>query len=154
MLEGPDVDAAIVEIGGTVGDIESQPFLEAIRQVGAERGRQNVMVSASATDRYASWSPTYLPTRAMVTAPAGCSLFCNIPVDHAIPNLTAELLYEVPLMLEREGLADVVVRRLGLICHAPDLTEWATMVHRAKHPAGAAWCRPWPSPLPGRASGR
>ena len=64
------------------------------------------------------------------------SLFCNIPVENAIPNLTAELLYEVPLMLEREGLADVVVRRLGLICHMPDLTEWATMVHRAKHPSG------------------
>src|SRR5699024_417280 len=64
------------------------------------------------------------------------SLFCNIPVENAIPNLTADLLYEVPLMLEREGLADVVVRRLGLICHAPDLTEWATMVHRAKHPKG------------------
>ncbi|MDE7053413.1 MAG: CTP synthase, partial [Oscillospiraceae bacterium] len=64
------------------------------------------------------------------------SLFCNIPVENAIPNLTAGLLYEVPLMLEREGLADVVVRRLGLICHMPDLTEWATMVHRAKHPSG------------------
>ena len=63
-------------------------------------------------------------------------MFCNIPVDHAIPNLTAELLYEVPLMLEREGLADVVVRRLGLICHMPDLTEWATMVHKARHPTG------------------
>ena len=57
-------------------------------------------------------------------------------MENAIPNLTAELLYEVPLMLEREGLADVVVRRLGLICHMPDLTEWATMVHRAKHPSG------------------
>lgn len=64
------------------------------------------------------------------------SLFCNIP-KNAIPNLTAEVLYEVPLMLEREGLADVVVRRLGLICHMPDLpTEWATMVHRAKNPQG------------------
>ncbi len=64
------------------------------------------------------------------------SLFCNIPADHAIPNLTADILYEVPLMLEREGLADVVVRRLGLICHSPDLTEWATMVHRAKNVHG------------------
>ncbi|MCQ4808361.1 hypothetical protein NE626_16540, partial [Intestinimonas massiliensis] len=54
------------------------------------------------------------------------SLFCNIPRENTIPNLTADLLYDVPLMLEREGLADVVVRRLGLICHAPDLTEWAT----------------------------
>ena len=61
------------------------------------------------------------------------ALFCNIPVENAIPNLTADILYEVPLMLEREGLANVVVRRLGLICHAPDLTEWATMVHRAKN---------------------
>ena len=70
------------------------------------------------------------------------SLFCNIPVENAIPNLTADLLYEVPLMLEREGLADVVVRRLGLICHMPDLTEWATMVHRAKHPQGGCDHRP------------
>ena len=65
------------------------------------------------------------------------SLFCNIPADHAIPNLTADLLYEVPLMLEREGLADVVVRRLGLCCPPPDLTEWADMVRRAKCPVGA-----------------
>ena len=57
-------------------------------------------------------------------------------MENAIPNLTAPILYEVPLMLEREGLADVVVRRLGLICYAPDLTEWATMVHRAKNPSG------------------
>ena len=64
------------------------------------------------------------------------SLFCNIPRECAIPNLTASILYEVPLLLEKAGLADAVVRRLGLICHAPDLTEWATMVHRAKHPEG------------------
>ena len=68
---------------------------------------------------------------------AKIALFCNIPRENAIPNLTAPVLYEVPLMLEREGLADVVVRRLGLICHMPDLTEWATMVHRAKHPQGS-----------------
>ena len=65
------------------------------------------------------------------------SLFCNIPRESAIPNLTADILYDVPLMLERAGLADVVVRRLGLICHAPDLTEWATMVHRAQNPRGS-----------------
>ena len=57
-------------------------------------------------------------------------------MENAIPNLTAPILYEVPLMLEREGLGDVVVRRLGLICHAPDLTEWATMVYRAKNCRG------------------
>ena len=161
-LEAPDVDAAIVEIGGTVGDIESQPFLEAIRQVAAERGRQNVMfihvslivsipgsgeLKSKPTQHSAKEllglgiQPDVIMCRSDSPIPQEIldkiSLFCNIPADHAIPNLTAELLYEVPLMLEREGLADVVVRRLGLICHAPDLTEWATMVHKAKHPQGS-----------------
>ena len=161
-LEAPDVDAAIVEIGGTVGDIESQPFLEAIRQVGAERGRQNVMfihvslivsipgsgeLKSKPTQHSAKEllslgiQPDVIMCRSDSPIPREIldkiSLFCNIPADHAIPNLTAELLYEVPLMLEREGLADVVVRRLGLICHAPDLTEWTAMVHRAKRPEGS-----------------
>ena len=160
-LDTPDTDVAIVEIGGTVGDIESQPFLEAIRQVCAERGRQNVMfihvsliVSIPGSGELKS-KPTQHSAKELLSlgiqpdvivcrsdAPVGkdildkISLFCNIPADHAIPNLTADILYEVPLMLEREGLADVVVRRLGLICHSPDLTEWATMVHRAKNVHG------------------
>ena len=160
-LDTPDTDVAIVEIGGTVGDIESQPFLESIRQVAAERGRNNVMfihvsliVSIPGTGELKS-KPTQHSAKELLSLGiqpdvimCRCdrpvpreilekiSLFCNIPVENAIPNLTAELLYEVPLMLEREGLADVVVRRLGLICHMPDLTEWATMVHRAKHPSG------------------
>ena len=160
-LEGEGADVAIVEIGGTVGDIESQPFLEAIRQVAAERGRQNVMfihvslivsipgsgeLKSKPTQHSAKEllslgiQPDVIMCRSDSPIPQEIldkiSLFCTIPADHAIPNLTAELLYEVPLMLEREGLADVVVRRLGLICHAPDLTEWATMVHRARHPSG------------------
>lgn len=144
-----------------MGDIESQPFLESIRQVAAERGRQNVMfihvsliVSIPGTGELKS-KPTQHSAKELLSlgiqpdviicrsdAPVPkdilekISLFCNIPVENAIPNLTADILYEVPLMLEREGLADVVVRRLGLICHMPDLTEWATMVHRAKHPTG------------------
>lgn len=156
-LDTPDTDVAIVEIGGTVGDIESQPFLEAIRQVASERGRQNVMfihvsliVSIPGSGELKS-KPTQHSAKELLSlgiqpdvimcrsdAPVSreilekIALFCNIPVENAIPNLTADILYEVPLMLEREGLADVVVRRLGLICHAPDLTEWATMVHRAK----------------------
>ena len=160
-LDTPDTDVAIVEIGGTVGDIEAQPFLESIRQVAAERGRQNVMfihvsliVSIPGTGELKS-KPTQHSAKELLSlgiqpdviicrsdAPVPkdilekISLFCNIPVENAIPNLTADILYEVPLMLEREGLADVVVRRLGLICHMPDLTEWATMVHRAKHPTG------------------
>ena len=161
-LDTPDTDVAIVEIGGTVGDIESQPFLESIRQIAAERGRHNVMflhvsliVSIPGTGELTS-KPTQHSAKELLSlgiqpdviicrsdAPVPrdilekISLFCNIPVENAIPNLTAPVLYEVPLMLEREGLADVVVRRLGLICHMPDLTEWATMVHRAKHPQGS-----------------
>ena len=160
-LEGEDADVAIVEIGGTVGDIESQPFLEAIRQVAAERGRQNVMfihvslivaipgsgeLKSKPTQHSAKEllslgiQPDVILCRSDAPIPQDIldkiALFCNIPVDHAIPNLTAPILYEVPLMLEREGLADAVVRRLGLICHAPDLTEWATMVHRAKNVCG------------------
>ena len=161
-LDTPDTDVAIVEIGGTVGDIESQPFLESIRQLAAERGRHNVMflhvsliVSIPGTGELKS-KPTQHSAKELLSlgiqpdviicrsdAPVPrdilekISLFCNIPVENAIPNLTAPVLYEVPLMLEREGLADVVVRRLGLICHMPDLTEWATMVHRAKHPQGS-----------------
>ncbi|MDE6900328.1 MAG: CTP synthase [Oscillospiraceae bacterium] len=161
-LDTPETDVAIVEIGGTVGDIESQPFLESIRQVAAERGRHNVMfihvsliVSIPGTGELKS-KPTQHSAKELLSlgiqpdvilcrsdAPVPreilekISLFCSIPVENAIPNLTAELLYEAPLMLEREGLADVVVRRLGLICHMPDLTEWADMVHRAKNPSGA-----------------
>ena len=144
-LDTPDTDVAIVEIGGT-----------------AERGRHNVMflhvsliVSIPGTGELKS-KPTQHSAKELLSlgiqpdviicrsdAPVPrdilekISLFCNIPVENAIPNLTAPVLYEVPLMLEREGLADVVVRRLGLICHMPDLTEWATMVHRAKHPQGS-----------------
>ena len=160
-LEGEDTDVAIVEIGGTVGDIESQPFLEAIRQVAAERGRQNVMfihvslivsipgsgeLKSKPTQHSAKEllslgiQPDVIMCRCDQPIPRDIlekiSLFCNIPVENAIPNLTAPILYEVPLMLEREGLGDVVVRRLGLICHAPDLTEWATMVYRAKNCTG------------------
>ncbi|MCI8422635.1 MAG: CTP synthase [Lawsonibacter sp.] len=161
-LDTPDTDVAIVEIGGTVGDIESQPFLEAIRQVAAERGRHRVMflhvslivsipgsgeLKSKPTQHSAKEllslgiQPDVIVCRSDAPIPRDIrekiSLFCSVPPDHVIGNLTAVLLYEVPLMLEREGLADVVVRRLGLICPTPDLTEWATMVQRAKHPQGA-----------------
>ena len=60
------------------------------------------------------------------------SMFCNIPVENAIPNLTAPILYEVPLMLEKEGLGNVVCKHLKLNVPEPDLTEWTQMVERAK----------------------
>ena len=160
-LEGPEADVAIVEIGGTVGDIESQPFLEAIRQVAAERGRDNVMflhvslvVSIPGTGELKSKptqhsakellslgiQPDVIVCRSDAPIPSEIrdkiSLFCGIPRENVIPNLNADLLYEAPLMLEQEGLADAVIRRLGLSCQRPDLTEWTDMVHRAKDPRG------------------
>ncbi len=160
-LDNPDTDAAIVEIGGTVGDIESQPFLEAIRQVAAERGRNHVMfihvsliVAIPGTGELKSKptqhsakellslgiQPDVIVCRSDAPVPGEIldkiALFCSVPRENVIPNLTAGLLYEVPLMLEREGLSDAVIRRLGLTGRTPDLTEWADMVHRAKNPAG------------------
>ena len=152
-----DVDVVITEIGGTVGDIESQPFLEAIRQVASEVGRQDVMylhvslvVAIPGSDELKSKptqhsvkellglgiQPDVIVCRSEYPLPDDLrkkiSLFCNIPPENVIPNLTAESLYEVPLMLEREGLAAAVCRRLGLTATPPDLTEWTAMVKREK----------------------
>ena len=150
-------DVVITEIGGTVGDIESRAFFEAIRQVASEVGRQNVMyihvsliVSIPGSNELKS-KPTQNSVKDMLTLgiqpdvivcrsdeeiPKSLrqkiSLFCNVPVENVIPNLTAPILYEIPLMLENEGLADVVCKHLGLEGAAPDLTEWRTMVERAK----------------------
>ena len=156
-LDTPDTDVAIVEIGGTVGDIESQPFLESIRQVAAERGRQNVMfihvsliVTIPGSGEQKS-KPTQHSCKELLTIGIQpdvimcradqpvtedilnkISMFCNIPVENAIPNLTAPILYEVPLMLEKEGLGNVVCKHLKLNVPEPDLTEWTQMVERAK----------------------
>ena len=156
-----DTDVVITEIGGTVGDIESQPFLEAIRQVALEVGRQDVMfihvsliVSIPGSGELKSKptqhsckellsigiQPDIIMCRSDYEIPGDIldkiSLFCNIPKENAIPNLTAPILYEVPLMLEKAGLADVTCRRLGLNCQKPDLSEWAAMVERAKNVHG------------------
>ncbi|MCB7050462.1 CTP synthase [Intestinimonas butyriciproducens] len=150
-----DVDVVITEIGGTVGDIESQPFLEAIRQVSAEVGRQDVMyihvslivaipgsneLKSKPTQHSAKEllalgiQPDVIVCRSEHEVPEDIrnkiSLFCNIPPENVIPNLTAPSLYEVPLMLEKEGLAAVVCRRLGLTAAPPDLAEWTAMVER------------------------
>ncbi len=157
----PDIDVVITEIGGTVGDIESQPFLEAIRQVAVEVGRQNVLYlhvslivaipgSGELKSKPTQHSvkellglgiqPDVILCRADGEVPREVrdkiSLFCNIPPEQVIPNLTASILYEVPLLLEREGLGRVVCRRLGLTAEEPELTEWRTMVERARHPQG------------------
>ncbi len=155
------VDVVITEIGGTVGDIESQPFLEAIRQVAAEVGRRNVLylhvsliVSIPGTGELKSKptqhsvkellslgiQPDVILCRADGAIPEEVqdkiALFCNVPAEHVIPNATAPLLYEVPLLLEEAGLARAVCGALDLPERVPDLDGWRTMVERAKHPAG------------------
>ncbi len=156
-MESDDVDVLISEIGGTVGDIESQPFLEAIRQVAVEKGRQNVLyihvpliVQIPGSGELKS-KPTQHSVKELLSVGIQpdilvcrtdaeisedvrhkIALFCNVEPDCVIQNLTAQTLYEAPLLLEREGLADCVCRKLGLGNTPPDLAEWTAMVHRIK----------------------
>ena len=156
-MEAPDVDVVITEIGGTVGDIESQPFLEAIRQVAAERGRENVLflhvsliVQIPGSGELKS-KPTQHSVKELLSlgiqpdvlvcrcdAPITedirrkIALFCNVEPESVIQNSTAETLYEVPLLMAREGLDRVVCRKLGLETAPLDLTEWSALVSRIK----------------------
>ena len=152
-----DVDVVISEIGGTVGDIESQPFLEAIRQVASERPHGDVVfihvpliVQIPGSGELKS-KPTQHSVKGLLSlgiqpdvlvcrcdAPITedirqkIALFCNVEPDCVIQNTTASTLYEVPLLMAREGLDEVVCRKLGLITHQPDLREWSAMVRREK----------------------
>jgi len=151
-------DVVIVEIGGTVGDIESLPFLEAIRQISADVGRDNCMyvhvtmvphlsVSGELKSKPTQHSvkellglgiqPDMIICRTEIHMDdefkAKIGLFCNISSDFVIENNNVETLYEVPLMLERQDVSRKVCSRLKLNCGAPDLTEWEEMVHRAKN---------------------
>lgn len=152
-----DAEVVIVEIGGTVGDIESLPFLEAIRQMRSDVGRDNVMYLHVTLVPYLGKSgelktkPTQhsvkelrgigiqpdviicrseLPLSAEIKAKL--ALFCDIQEDHVIENLDADSIYEVPLMLERQHLDDIVISRLGLTCGPPDLKDWRQLVHQIK----------------------
>ena len=148
-------DVVITEIGGTVGDIESQPFLEAIRQVAADKGRENVLyihvpliVSIPGSGELKS-KPTQHSVKELLSVGIQpdilvcrtdtpitpdirqkLALFCNVEPDCVIANRTAPTLYEVPLLLEHEGLCRVVCRKLGLSCGEPDLAEWQALVQR------------------------
>ncbi len=151
-------DVVITEIGGTVGDIESLPFLEAIRQVATDVGRENVMYIHVTLVPFLGKSGELKtkPTQHSVKELRGIGiqpdvivcrtekhlskdlkdkigLFCNIPGEWVIQNMDAEVLYEVPLMLEKEGLADIVCKRLHLECGKPDLREWQDMVDKEKN---------------------
>ena len=150
-----NADIVISEIGGTVGDIESQPFLEAIRQVAAERGRENVLfihvpliVTIPGSGELKS-KPTQHSVKELLSEGIQpdvlvvrtdepitddirrkIALFCNVEPDCVIQNATASTLYEVPLLLEHEGLCRVVCRKLHLDCGEPDMTEWRALVNK------------------------
>lgn len=150
---------AIIEVGGTAGDIESQPFLEAIRQFQHEVGKENAVFIHVTLVPYlkASGELKTKPTQASVKELQGMglwpdvlvcrsehplsrelkekiALFCNVPADHVLQNLDVEYLYEAPLAMEKENLAQVVCQSLHLPCPEPDLEEWKDMVERLKHP--------------------
>lgn len=150
-------DIVITEIGGTVGDIESTPYLEAIRQVSTEVGKENCMyihltlVPCITTSGEQKSKPTQHSVKELLSLGiqpdmivcrtekpledglAGkIALFCNISEECVIPNLDLDTLYEVPLALEDEGLAKMVCKRLGLEEREPDLEDWKKMVNVVK----------------------
>ncbi len=152
-------EVLITEIGGTTGDIESQPFLEAIRQVSLEAGRENCLfihvtlvpyIKASGEHKSKPTQHSVKELRAMGITPDiivaradeaigadikdKISLFCNVKRDCVIENLTLSNLYEAPLMLAANGLDEVVCRELNLQTAAPDLNEWEALVARIKSP--------------------
>ncbi len=157
--EKTDADVVITEIGGTIGDIESQPFIEAIRQVGLEVGRENALYVHVTLVPYlkASGEHKSKPTQHSVKELQGMGItpdiivlrvdekitdesifskiahFCNVKPDCVIENLTLPVLYEAPLMLEKSGLSSIVCRELGIDAPEPDLTEWREMVERVRH---------------------
>ena len=148
-------DVIITEIGGTVGDIESQPFIEAIRQVSLEVGRRNCLFVHVTLVPYIHGSdePKSKPTQHSVKELQGMgispdivvcrcdrpldasirdkiSLFCNVAPDCVIENMTLPVLYQAPVMLEEQHLSDIVCRELGIDAPPADLTEWNAMLRR------------------------
>lgn len=154
-----DTRIAIIEVGGTVGDIESQPFLESIRQFQHEVGRENAIMIHVTLIPYlrASQEMKTKPTQASVKELQGMgiqpdiivcrseyeipqslkdkiALFCNVPSNHVLQNLDVEYLYEAPLAMEKEQLAQVACECLHLDCPEPDLADWKAMVEALRTP--------------------
>ena len=123
-----DTTIAIIEVGGTVGDIESQPFLEAIRQFQHEVGHDNAM--GIQPDIIVCRSEHELDQKLKDKI----ALFCNVPNSHVLQNLDVEYLYEAPLAMEQENLAKVACECLNLDCPEPDLADWKQMVEDLRHP--------------------
>ena len=154
-----DTHIAIIEVGGTVGDIESQPFLESIRQFQHEVGHENAILIHVTLIPYikASGELKTKPTQASVKELQGMgirpdiivcrsehsldqglkdkiALFCNVPGSRVLQNLDVEYLYEAPLAMEKENLAKVACECLHLECPDPDLKDWEAMVDALRHP--------------------
>jgi len=155
-----DVDLVIVEIGGTVGDIESLPFLEAIRQFRSDVGRENVIYIHVTLVPYmkASGELKTKPTQHSVKELRGIGIqpdvllcrteqflspeikakighFCNVDADAVITAKDVDCVYEVPMMFHQEGLDEKIVRLLNIWTRAPILDEWQALVDRIRNPA-------------------
>ncbi len=153
-----NADIVITEIGGTIGDIESQPFIEAIRQVSMEEGRGNCCFIHVTLVPYITGScefkskptqhsvkelqgmgiaPDIIVTRADLPLPEDVkhkiAMFCNVKSDCVIENLTLPLLYEAPVMLEKANFSSIVCRELSIPENKIDLSEWNAMLERAKN---------------------
>ena len=152
-------DVCFVEVGGTIGDIESQPFLEAIRQFSVEYGRENCLFIhvtlvpyLAASDELKS-KPTQHSVKELLSIgiqpdiivcrtehplsddiKTKISLFCNVNKECVIENNNCDILYAVPMMLKDEGLDEVVIKKLGLECGEPDLTDWEAMLDALRNP--------------------
>lgn len=154
-----DVEIAIIEVGGTVGDIESQPFLESIRQFQHQVGRENCMLIHVTLIPYlkSSGEMKTKPTQNTVKDLQSLgiqpdvivcrselplndeikdkiSLFCNVSKQNVIQNLDVDILYEAVLAMEKEKLAHVVCKRLQIECPDPDLDDWTEMINAWKNP--------------------
>ena len=153
--EKTDADVVMTEIGGTIGDIESQPFIEAIRQVSREKGRSNCLfihvtlvpyIASSGEQKTKPSQHSVKELRSMGISPdiviTRCdtpldeatrqklALFCDVKSDSVIESLTVGNIYEAPLMFEKMNLSEVVCRELGLWSPKPDLSNWAEMCFR------------------------
>lgn len=154
-----NADVVITEIGGTIGDIESQPFLESIRQVAYQVGRNNCLFAHVTYIPYIDGSqefkskptqhsvkelqsfgihPDIIIARCEKDIPQSVldkiSLFCNVNTDSVFQNQTLESLYEVPLMLEDQNIAQNICEKLGLEDREPDLNQWRQMVEEIHNP--------------------
>ncbi len=153
-----DADVVITEIGGTIGDIESQPFLEAVRQISLEVGKENSLFIHVTLVPFLRGSDEHKskPTQHSVRELQGMgvkpdiivlrcdepledsifqkiSMFCNVKSDCVIENITIPVLYEAPLMLEKQNFSGIVCRELGIKTPDPDLKEWKELIEKIYH---------------------